>query len=164
LVHDAGGVWSGSNNIEDRMAKAAKAPAKEQAKRPVGRPSSYDPAYCDRVLELGAEGMGPEEIAGTLGVTRTTLYQWRDHYPQFLTALERARALEQLWWEAAGRKALYADKFQQAVWSKSMQARFRDKYTEQQVTTLQGPNGGPINTKIEFSISLVPVPPRDDIV
>lgn len=131
---------------------------------PAGRPSKYNSSFCERVLELGAEGMGPEEIAGTLGVTRPTIIEWAAVHPEFSTALERARALEQLWWEAAGRKALYADKFQQAVWSKSMQARFREKYTEQQVTTLQGPNGGPISTKIEFSISLVPVPPRDDIV
>ena len=146
------------------MAKAAKAPAKEQAKRPVGRPSSYDPAYCERVIELGAEGHSPEAIGATIGVPRRTMQSWAEQHPEFSAALERAKDLELLWWEDQGRNALYADKFQNAVWAKSMQARFRSKYTEQQVTTLQGPNGGLIATKVEFSINLVSVPAKDSIV
>ena len=39
-----------------------------------------------------------------------------------------------------------------------------EEWREKQQLEHSGPNGGPINTKIEFSISLVPVPPRDDIV
>jgi hypothetical protein len=131
---------------------------------PAGRPSKYDPSFCERVIELGSEGNSPEEISADIGVDRATMRNWCEAHPGFLTALTRAKELEHAWWERVGKKALFADKFQQQVWAKSMQARFREKYTEQQVTTLQGPNGGPISTKIEFSISLVPVPPRDDIV
>jgi hypothetical protein len=32
-------------------------------KRPVGRPSLYDPAYCDKVIELGRIGKSVEQIA-----------------------------------------------------------------------------------------------------
>lgn len=143
------------------MAKQEK--AKDKTKRPVGRPSTYDPAYCERVIELGAEGKSPEAIAATLGVLRQTMLAWAEVHPEFFTALEQAKELELLWWEEAGQKALYADKFQNAVWSKSMQARFRHKYTEQQVTTLQGPNGGPINTKTEVVITIIN-PSTDRIV
>lgn len=111
---------------------------------PAGRPSKYDPKYCDLVIELGAEGLSPEAIAAKIGVNRTTMLVWAGQYPDFFTALERAKDLELLWWEEVGRKALFADKFQQQVWAKSMQARFRHKYTERVENTLQGPDGGPI--------------------
>lgn len=131
---------------------------------PAGRPSKYNPSFCERVIELGREGKSPEQISADIDVDRATMARWAEAHPEFRTAITRAKELEHSWWEDVGCRALFADKFQQQVWAKSMQARFREKYTEQQVTTLQGPNGGPINTKIEFSISLVPVPPRDDIV
>lgn len=130
-----------------------------EKKRPVGRPSKYDPSYCDRVVELGAEGHSPEAIAAQIGVLRQTMMAWADQHPEFFAALQRAKDLELLWWEEAGRKALYADKFQQAVWAKSMQARFRDKYTEKQQLEHTGANGTPLPPVI---INLSPVSPRID--
>lgn len=142
------------------MATRAKAKAKDQAKRPVGRPSSYDPAYCEQVIELGAEGCSPEEISAEIGVSRNTMDSWAEKYPEFSEALMRAKELEHAWWERTGKKALFADKFQQQVWAKSMQARFRNKYTERVEQTLQGPNGGPIQT----SVSVTFVKPEDSLV
>ena len=99
---------------------------------PGGRPSTYDPKYCEEVIELGRLGKSPESIAATIGVPRLTMYSWCEAHPEFSAAIKRAKDLEQLWWEEAGQSALFADKFQQLVWSKSMAARFRDKYTEKQ--------------------------------
>lgn len=111
-----------------------------------GRPSTYDPAYCDRVIALGAEGKSPEQISAAIDVPRTTMLRWADEYPEFRTALTRAKELEQDWWESVGQIALFADKFQAAVWSKSMQARFREKYTEKVINEQTGKDGGPIET------------------
>lgn len=130
---------------------------------PAGRPSKYDPKFCDQVIELGAEGCSPEEISAEIGVPRRTMQSWAEQHPEFSAALTRAKELEHAWWERTGKKALFADKFQQQVWAKSMQARFREKYTERVENTLQGPNGGPINTKTEVVIKLVGAT-RDDIV
>ncbi len=55
---------------------------------------------------------------------------WRDEHTAFFTALTRARTEAQRWWEDKGQDALGADKFQSAVWRTSMQARFREDYTE----------------------------------
>jgi DNA-binding XRE family transcriptional regulator len=87
------------------------------------------------VEALGKEGKSPEQIAGTLDVDRATLINWGESNPEFLTALTRAKAFEQQWWEDVGQKALFADKFQSPVWAKSMSARFRDKYTERSDNT-----------------------------
>jgi hypothetical protein len=58
----------------------------------------------------------------------------------------RAKAEEQKWWERAGQENLGADRFQQQVWRTSMQARFRDDYTERR--QLEGPDGGPLQIAV----------------
>ncbi|MDW9762160.1 helix-turn-helix domain-containing protein [Sinorhizobium meliloti] len=97
---------------------------------PAGRPSTYDPAYCERVIELGGEGKSQVQIAVALGVARTTMLSWAEQHEEFSTALTRAKEREQDWWETTGQSGLFLDKFNAAVWKKSMEARFRDDYTE----------------------------------
>lgn len=95
-----------------------------------GRPSKYDPAYCDKVIELGKEGKSLTQIAVALDVPKSTIISWSNQHLEFSTALTRAKECEQAWWEQKGMDGLTADKFNSAVWSKSMSARFRDDYTE----------------------------------
>lgn len=97
---------------------------------PAGRPSKYDPAYCEKVIELGREGKSQVQIAVALDIPRQTMQSWADQHLEFSAALTRAKECEQAWWEEQGMKGLTADKFNSAVWSKSMSARFRDEYTE----------------------------------
>jgi len=111
-----------------------------------GRPSLYKPEYCARVIELGKEGCSPAEIASELEVDRTTLLGWADAYPEFSTALTRAKIHEQAWFEKAGKAGLFADKFNAQVWAKSVSARFRDDYAERREIT--GANGGPIQQAV----------------
>ena len=95
-----------------------------------GRPSKYDAAYCDKVIELGKEGKSLTQIAVALDVPKSTVITWSNQHLEFSTALTRAKECEQAWWEQKGMDGLTADKFNSAVWSKSMSARFRDDYTE----------------------------------
>ena len=60
-------------------------------KRPVGRPSLYDPKYCEEVIALGKIGKSTEAIGAILGVGTKTLYNWRDQNLEFLHALELAK-------------------------------------------------------------------------
>lgn len=110
-----------------------------------GRPSKYDPAYCERVIELGKKGKSLTQIAVSLDVTKATVLGWADQHIEFSTALTRAKQCEQAWWEDIGQEGLRADKFNSAVWSKSMSARFRDDYTERR--ELAGVPDRPIETK-----------------
>lgn len=119
---------------------------------PRGRPSTYDPAHCDRVIALGAEGKSPEQISAAIDVPRSTMHRWAEEFPEFRAALTRAKELEQDWWESVGQTALFADKFQAAVWSKSMQARFREKYTEKVINEQTGKDGGPIENVTEIRL------------
>lgn len=103
-----------------------------------GRPSTYDPAFCDEVIELGKQGKSPVQIAVALGVPRTTMLSWAEQHEEFSTALTRAKEHEQDWWENAGQTGMVAPGFNATVWSKSMQARFREDYTERQEQTVKG--------------------------
>jgi transposase len=113
-------------------------------KRPVGRPSKYKPEYCERIIQLADEGKGPAEYAVDFGIDRTTLYDWAAAHEDFSTALSRAKTHEQAWWEKAARGGMYLDKFNALVWKTSVQARFRDDYTERKVTEVSGPGGDAI--------------------
>jgi transposase len=55
-----------------------------------------------------------------------------------------AKAMEQDWWETKGAEGMAADKFNALVWKTSMQARFREDYTEKRINEHSGPGGGPI--------------------
>jgi hypothetical protein len=99
-------------------------------KRPPWRPTEYKPELCDQVLEWGAAGKSRAWIAAKVGVSRQTLHTWTTQYPDFLDALDRAKVLEQMWWEDAGQDGMTGDKFNGQVWGRSMAARFPDDWRE----------------------------------
>jgi len=110
-----------------------------------GRPSLYRPEYCERVVELGKKGYSFVQIADDLDLnSRQTLDNWGEEHPEFLDALTRARVAAQAWWEQAAMDGLKADKFNALVWKTSMQARFREDYTERKVNEVVGKDGGAI--------------------
>lgn len=113
-------------------------------KRPVGRPSDYDPAYCKTVIDLGRQGKSKVVMAAEIGVSRQTIDTWIKQHPEFLDAMTRATTLAQAWWENAGQKGLTADKFNASIWSRSMAARFPDDWRENSRQEHVGKDGGPI--------------------
>lgn len=126
-----------------------------EEKRPVGRPSLYDPAYVDQVIELGKIGKSTEAIGAILGVGTKTLYNWRDEHPEFLHALELAKEYELHWWEDIAQTHMIenkeSDKINASIWSRSMAARFPKKYRESVKQEITGADGAPLLTGIEVS-------------
>jgi hypothetical protein len=137
------------SKAKETAKETAKAPEKAAVpeKRPVGRPSSYKPEYCIRIVEMAKEGVGPAGYASKFEVDKATLYKWADTHEEFRIALSRAKTEEQHWWENAGRTGIFADKFNALVWHKSMAAKFRDDYTERSTTELVGKGGGPVQVE-----------------
>ena len=95
-----------------------------------GRPSTYNPAFCERVIDLGRQGTSPAQISAVIDIPRTTMLRWADEHEEFRTALSRAKDLEQAWWEDQAMAGLVANRFNALVWKKSVEARFRHDYTE----------------------------------
>lgn len=121
----------------------------------MGRPSTYDPAYCEKVIELGKQGMSVVEMACEIGVSRNTLEtNWPAEHPAFLEAFTQAREHSQAWWERAGRTGMLKKDIDASIWSRSMAARFPRDWREVKGTELTGKDGGPVETtsKIERTI------------
>lgn len=126
-----------------------------------GRPSSYEPAFCDKVIEWGKQGKSKTWIAATLECTRQTLENWASANPEFLDALTRAMLHSQLWWEDAGQNGMTGDKFNASVWSRSMAARFPDDWREVSRKELTGQDGGPVLTAVESRRVIIDPEHRD---
>lgn len=121
-----------------------------------GRPSKYDPEYCERVIEMGAQGYSVVEMAAEIGVARNTLEtEWPSQHEDFSQAFTQSRQLSQAWWEKQGRVNLVMPPgmgtFQASVWSRSMAARFPADWRENKGVEVTGANGGPVQVMtLEF--------------
>jgi hypothetical protein len=109
----------------------------------MARPSSYDPAYCEQVIEMGHQGYSVVEMAAEIGVGRTTLERdWPDAHPEFSQALTHARDCSQAWWERQARVNLVMPQgggtFQASAWSRSMAARFPNDWREKTEQKIEG--------------------------
>ena len=105
-----------------------------------GRPTAYQPEFCDQVIELGKAGKSKAQMAAHFDVSRQTIDNWADAHEDFLDALNRAMAHCQAWWEDQAQTGLVAPQgmtFNAAVWKKSVEARFREDYTERQEQTVR---------------------------
>jgi transposase-like protein len=67
---------------------------------PVGRPSDYDPEYCDVAETFLAEGYSVAALAGKLHVARSTIYEWIAQHQEFSDAVKRGQSGAVLWWES----------------------------------------------------------------
>ena len=70
---------------------------------PVGRPSKYDPAYCEAVIAHMAEGASLTSFAASIEVSRATINVWMNEHPEFLEAANTGKAKCAAWWEKVGR-------------------------------------------------------------
>lgn len=109
-----------------------------------GRPSKYDPAFCERVIELGKQGCSFCEIAADLMIAKSTLVLWTVEHEEFSLSMDLAKQLSQAWWEEKGRKYLIEGEVEgqgrinSSLYSRSMAARFPDDWRESNKTELSG--------------------------
>ena len=99
-------------------------------KRYRGRPTKYDPSFCEAVIAWGRMGKSRTWMAAEMMVARNTIDNWANDNPDFLSALDTAKQLEQQHWEDLGQDNIRAIGFQQSVWRRSMAARFPKEWRE----------------------------------
>lgn len=68
-----------------------------------GRPSKFQEAYCNEVINHCADGASLTSFAAEIGVARSTINQWMEDYPQFSEAVKKAKAKCAAWWERQAR-------------------------------------------------------------
>jgi hypothetical protein len=124
----------------------------DKPKRGRGQPTKYDPAYCDQVVEWGKQGYSREMIAGELDVSWNTLINWMEANPDFLAALETAKMQELIFFEKIGIQYMVerpqGDKLNTSIWSRSLAARFPQKYRENSKVEVTGKNDGAIQVDV----------------
>lgn len=127
----------------------------EATKHPGGRPTLYDPSFCDVVIALGKQGKSKAQIAKHLDVARNTLDNWAVEHDEFLSALTRAQDFALCWWEDQAQSYMLEDKEGQrlnaSIWSRSMAARFPKDYRQEVKQEITGADGAPLLTAIQVS-------------
>lgn len=96
-------------------------------KHPGGRPSKYTKTMCSAIIDCGKEGMCLAEMAAELDVSRATLFNWANEYPEFLDAFTRAQELAEAYWAGQLRAGLKKSpsEFQGPANLKYMAQRFK---------------------------------------
>src|SRR5690348_5150752 len=99
----------------------------------MGPPFKYKPEMCAIALQVLNGGESLTAVAAELNVTRETIYEWRDKYPDFDAACKQGLAKAQRDWESIGRKGATGEieKFSNAAWIFTMKNRFRADYQDQ---------------------------------
>ena len=119
----------------------------KSGKHPGGRPTAYRPEFCDEIVEYfertttdDGEAFFPQFVgfAHSIGVTRNTLLNWCEVHPEFLSAYQSAKGLQE-----------------QALVAHTLAGRFNATFAgltaknilgwrDRQDLEHSGPNGGPI--------------------
>lgn len=91
-----------------------------------GRPSKYDSKYCDLVIKMMKKGHSKQSVAGKIGISRDTLYEWCRKYPEFSDTIKVGEMMSYAYWEELGMRAMRGKvkAFKPSIWIFTMKARF----------------------------------------
>ena len=124
-----------------------------------GRPTDYDPAYCDAAREFLKDGYSLTAFAGSIGVARSTVYKWVDEYPEFSDAIKSGQAGAVYWWEERARHMAATGEGNATAIIFGLKNRASDEWRDISRQEHSGPDGAPIQATQR--IERVIVDPRD---
>ena len=78
-----------------------KKPVNTEEKYVFGRPTKYKKEFCQELIEKMAEGYSKEAVAGHLNISKNTLYEWAEKYPDFKDAISIGETKSRLFWEGS---------------------------------------------------------------
>lgn len=109
-----------------------------------GRPTDYEPVFCERVIEFLKDGFSLAAFAGEIGVSRATVYNWVDAHPEFMDAVKTGQAGSVLWWERANRSLAMGGDGNATSIIFGLKNRAADEWRDVKATEISGPNGSPV--------------------
>lgn len=116
-------------------------------RHPGGRPSKYDPAYCEMAKELGRQGKSRAQIAAYFDMSRQGLAGWEKAYPEFLDAMTLASEYALSWWETAGQTGMFMQNFSANAYSLQIRNRFPADYRDAKI--IGGDPGNPVKIEVQ---------------
>jgi len=130
-------------------------------KRPIGRPTKYNPALCDKIADMGKEGLSRHQIGSRLGLHPTNISDWEAVHEEFRNALKEAKQHALDYWETLAQNHMIENpggpRINTGLWSRSMAARFPNEYRENNKVEVVGKNDGAIQVDVihDFAKDLV---------
>ena len=121
------------------------------SKHPGGRPSKFRLDFCEKVVELMAEGRSLDGCAVLMGVHPDSLVEWQRVHPEFSVAVRAGRAAATAFWEGrlldiAQGGAGNAQAIQWALRNRSRAAAGWDHAHNR--VEVSGPSGGAIQQQV----------------
>lgn len=114
-----------------------------------GRPSTYDPAYCEEAKAFLADGYSLAALAGHIGVARSTVYEWVNQHPEFSDAVKIGQARAVLWWEKANRSLALTGEGNATAIVFGLKNRASDEWRDVKATEITGKDGGPVTVQAQ---------------
>jgi hypothetical protein len=108
-----------------------------------GRPSLFDPAYCDMVIEHMAKGHSLTSFAGVISVEPRTVERWAQDggdqsHPEFCRAVKVGRAKAVIWWEERARAVASGEDGNATMVIFGLKNRAKDDWADMTKTELSG--------------------------
>ncbi len=98
-----------------------------------GRPTLYDPKYCEDLKEHMGEGRSFATFAAKLDINVDTLYEWLQKNPDFSDAYKIAKLRHLAWWEDILQKNLITGagtKFNVVGWIFTVKNRHKEYFSD----------------------------------
>lgn len=119
-----------------------------------GRPTKYKATYITDVISHLGEGFTLASWAGSIGVSRDTVYEWASVYPEFSDAIKKGRAKGQAIWEKRLANQAITGAGNTAAIIFAMKNMYQDDWADKIVNEHTGKDGGPIAIR-QFEVGFV---------
>jgi hypothetical protein len=115
--------------IVKKDRKAAPIPADAYPKYVFGRPTIYDPKFCQMLIDHMAQGFSFESFGALIMSHKQTLYEWAEKHSDFGDAKKVGTELSRLRWEREGINGHMMGKdFNATSYIFQVKGRFRDEW------------------------------------
>lgn len=115
------------------------------AKKPAN--SKYDPAMCERMIELGKLGSSQKMIWSDLGISKNTAESYKKNHPEFAEALDMALVHSQAHWERELLANIENKGYNSRLAEIALRGQFQQDYRETRDTKLDAK----VEIKVDFN-------------
>ena len=120
-----------------------------EVKPKMGRPTNYKPEYCDKIIEIMAQGYSLEAASAKLDIPHRCIYDWQAKHLDFSQAIHEGRIKALAWWEEKAMNTASGSPGNSQIISLGLRNRSRSAsgWIDSQKQELSGPDGGPIRVE-----------------
>ena len=118
------------------------------AKKANPKPASkYDPAMCQRMIEMGKEGASQKMMWAELGISKKTAEEYKKKHEEFADALDLALVHSQAFWEREILANLDNKGFNSRLAEIALRGQFQQDYRETRDTKVDAK----VEVKVDFN-------------